>query len=843
MTNMLNSAVKCHEAGLSVLPVNSNKEPLGKWKPRQSSIAPIETIQSEFRNNNCNIAVIAGSVSGDLEILDFDSHGECFQRFHQMVDEACPDLMDRIVTEMSPSCGYHVLYRCPETTIPGNSDLAKGRRVVNRIDLKEGKKGGLYGEYKGKWLEAKMENGQWYIYPELIESRGEGGYCVINPSRNYFPIQGSVTNIPIISPEERNLLITIAQSFHEDVPIKKINTGLIRGEDTSDMPGTEYNDNADPWPLLEQHGWKKTGRIGTVNGETTEHLIRPGKDNGLSASLIGGKTLYVFSTNAHPFESEQGYSPFAIYTLLEHGGNFQDAAKALAREGYGEKINRVDDLSEVEPLDIFGEPLLTGIPDFTNNFCPDLIFDYAADTAARIGVTPEVVAIPAIVVCAAASHDSFMIQPKQFDTEWRESARLWAALVGNVGHKKSAPLMAAVKPLREVNAKLVEDYYFQKENYDDQFKEYSRDKTGSVKKPDRPPRKRKLTEDNTVESLADILLDSPEGILCFRDELAGWIGSFDAYKASKSLSHDKAAWLEAFNGGKRVIDRVKKGTVLIPNWSVNVLGGIQTEIIREYGGKMTNDGLLQRFIPFHAKVTGDGEDRKPNMAAIDGYRNVVKRLCKTDAGSGFTVIKFSEDGQQYRKGITSLSSSIMQLPDVTPAMKGHLAKWAGIFARIALTFHLIEQAQIGQFPEKIIPTETAKKTADFMADFLLPNATRFYLKTLGEQGHMEHTRWIAGHILSTGAEKITRRDVYRIYRPLQNDAEGIWKTMLGLEVAGWATPTKEDRDRYPSTWKINSRVHEKFKLRALEERSRRNGEKDKIKNVVARINASKEVMA
>jgi hypothetical protein len=87
----------------------------------------------------------------------------------------------------------------------------------------------------------------------------------------------------------------------------------------------------------------------------------------------------------------------------------------------GRSENKSDDLSDVDPIDIFGEPLLTGIPPFTNNFCPDLIFDYAVDTAERIGVTTEVVAIPAIVVCAAASHDGFMVHPILVDSVIRPS--------------------------------------------------------------------------------------------------------------------------------------------------------------------------------------------------------------------------------------------------------------------------------------------------------------------------------------------------------------------------------------------------------------------------------------
>lgn len=65
---------------------------------------------------------------------------------------------------------------------------------------------------------------------------------------------------------------------------------------------------------------------------------RPGKrERGISATTnyAGSGLLYVFSTNAAPFEAERAYSKFAAYTLLNHGGEFVAAARALAAQGYG----------------------------------------------------------------------------------------------------------------------------------------------------------------------------------------------------------------------------------------------------------------------------------------------------------------------------------------------------------------------------------------------------------------------------------------------------------------------------------------------------------------------------
>jgi hypothetical protein len=92
------------------------------------------------------------------------------------------------------------------------------------------------------------------------------------------------------------------------------------------------------------------GRASRQQG--TVYLARPGKtDEGWSASLghVAPGVLFVFSTNAAPFEGPRGdkpgtgYSPFAIYALLEHRGDFKAAARTLGEAGYGRPTDTAPD--------------------------------------------------------------------------------------------------------------------------------------------------------------------------------------------------------------------------------------------------------------------------------------------------------------------------------------------------------------------------------------------------------------------------------------------------------------------------------------------------------------------
>lgn len=104
-------------------------------------------------------------------------------------------------------------------------------------------------------------------------------------------------------------------------------------------PGDDYNRRADWGEFLTSHGWRVHHRAGDVT-----HWTRPGKDprNGSSAttghcsSELRGDLLYVFSSDAAPFEADTAYDKFAAYTLIGHNGDFSAAGKALARDGYGQ---------------------------------------------------------------------------------------------------------------------------------------------------------------------------------------------------------------------------------------------------------------------------------------------------------------------------------------------------------------------------------------------------------------------------------------------------------------------------------------------------------------------------
>ena len=223
--------------------------------------------------------------------------------------------------ERSPSGGWHVVYRC-QTAPCGNIKLAE-RAVPVTSDQEV--------EFYGRKYKPRKENGRHEVWLTLIETRAEGGLFLCAPTPGYELVQGRFEELPVLTDQEREVLLEVAWSLNElrraPEPIPAPATGLP----ASGRPGDDYNARGDVRDVLRKHGWT------LARGGENEYWRRPGKTDGWSATLKDG-VFYVHSSNAAPFEPGRPYGPFGVYTLLEHGGDFGEAASCLRREGFGDQV-------------------------------------------------------------------------------------------------------------------------------------------------------------------------------------------------------------------------------------------------------------------------------------------------------------------------------------------------------------------------------------------------------------------------------------------------------------------------------------------------------------------------
>ena len=294
------------QAGLCVLPaLRAQKRPaVGVWKQYRSRLPTDIELAAWLANGPDALCIICGRVSGQAEMIDFDAGGELFNAWAARIPA---DLRAKLVIERTQRDGRHVFYRC-QAEVCGNMKLAQRQR-------------------DGKIV-------------TLIETRGEGGLFLCAPTPGYALLQGDLANPPVLTETERDVLLQVAWELNEYVPpvvdlpprsAAASASSLPTAPGTcgsADRPGDDFNQRGDVRDVLTQAGWTR------VREGVNEYWRRPRKDSGWSATLKD-RVFYVFSASADPFEPNRAYSPFSVFALLNHGGRYEEAARALRLAGYG----------------------------------------------------------------------------------------------------------------------------------------------------------------------------------------------------------------------------------------------------------------------------------------------------------------------------------------------------------------------------------------------------------------------------------------------------------------------------------------------------------------------------
>ena len=301
------------ESGLSLIPVHDKgdrvKTPYSGWKEFQSRriIAP-ELWAAMEKHNTEAVAIICGTVSGGLEIIDVDV------KFKPGIDAILfsdikalyPDLFNRLRIHKTPSGGFHILYRVADHAIPGNQKLAGRYATTDELAISP---------------KPATRN--------FIETRGEGGYAVAPPSLNYSVHHDQ--SIPVITWEERCSLIQLCRTYTELVEVvEKYKPSRQDARYYEQDPFAHFNAECDPVALLEEYGWKELR-----HNSQFIWFTRPGKDKGVSASFNISKRVYYIFTSSTDFDEARGYNPASILSILAHNNDRRETHRVLVQRGYG----------------------------------------------------------------------------------------------------------------------------------------------------------------------------------------------------------------------------------------------------------------------------------------------------------------------------------------------------------------------------------------------------------------------------------------------------------------------------------------------------------------------------
>jgi hypothetical protein len=423
-----------------------------------------------------------------------------------------------------------------------------------------------------------------------------------------------------------------------------------------------------------------------------------------------------------------------------------------------------------------GLPVSTLMPveAFPMDVLPAPLARLVRETAAALPCPPEFVAVPMLHVLATAIGHTRVIEVK---ANWHEGARLYGAVVGDPGTKKSPAMKVALKPLFRRQEADERTYHDAKGPYEAEMKRYEiamdawRKEARAAKSaipsppdpPDAPTMCRTWTSNSTVEALAMLLEENPRGILLYQDELAGWARGMDQYRSGKGA--DRQFWLSLWNGAPVAVDRKsQRGPLFIHHPYCSVVGGLPPDVLGDLADERgRQDGFVHRVVfayPDEIRITWT--DAVMTETAKDGYDAVVDRLYSLSPFDFDTPQPLSLTPQAHTLFVEFAGELYDQLadPDLPTCLRGPWLKMEGICARLALILQLSRWAAGETERENIEPTSVIGAVA--LVKYFQSHARRVYASlscTPTDKRVEQAVTWIQAHGGTTSARELQMHKV------------------------------------------------------------------------------------
>jgi len=496
-----------------------------------------------------------------------------------------------------------------------------------------------------------------------------------------------------------------------------------------------------------------------------------------------------------------------------------------------------------DPVDLWGG---NAVPPVRPDALPPAIAPFVFDQSRVIGTDPVQLALNCLVVAASCIRHGIYVQmqkgPQGADGEdlgrvWKEHPILWGAVVGLASTGKGPAFDAATHRFRSKANELISKdemawvaYGHKAKVYDNAMQQYYREaaKKQSIEMPEepqKPPRERLWTDDATLQAVAKTYAENPRGkIAIFKDELAGWFGSFDAFSNGKD--QDRPAYLSFYESKERPIDRVGGGFYLVKSWSGCILGGIQPMVLGKIADKLGADGMLQRFMIVHARDAIDGDDSgNYDISAVRRWHNIVDNLLAMEPRGNPTVL--SPEAQSFMSTKLKWAKEAMKSGG-DDGLVSSIGKYPGLFGRLMITAQCIDDADRGQHvPSAEIGLPIAEQCWRWIEHVVYPHGNNFYNVTMGQSPMHSLAKHFGNFVLARGLIEVNASTLAQKWTRLRRakltiaQRREFWSL---LETLGWvrATGGKERIGALPTKYAVNPHAFDgRFALQARMAQSER----------------------
>lgn len=590
---------------------------------------------------------------------------------------------------------------------------------------------------------------------EAVRLQGKGGQCVMPPSihptgKLYAWVQGRDPDT-LGDPAPMPAWLIDLMCRPEPAKPEPARSGQVQWADqaarSAFAEGASFNELADWWKdILEPAGFKAAG----IAEDGVQRYTRPGKSEGISAtvghyrSTDGAPALYVFSGSIPQLAAGKCYDKFGAFARLHCAGDFARAAQELSRRGFprprGPKPAKPAARTAVEPAE-WGEPIplydaTEAVEPWPLDVFPGALGHLIARIADSVLTPPDYAAAHALAVAAGAIGGAFDLQIKR---GYYESTNLFVCTIAPSGSGKSPTAGPILEPIHDEQSR--------RRRADDQTPVY--------------------VEDTTTEKLAAMLDKHPRGLLMAWDEMSGWIGSFNQYKAGGQGS-DRAHYLSIWDGRPLKVDRksVDSPPVFVRRPRLSVVGGIQPGVLDSLR-KGPVDGLFERLLFTYPTDNGMPAETWAEVPHLEHtmWKEAVSSLWQhkmhedRDYGARPNIVLLREEARPIWQAWTEELHALSIAPDQPAYFRPVAAKIRGSAARIALVIHLLREAY-----GECAPADRGVGAEDMeggvrLARYFLAHASRVFRRS-GRDPRVSRARAVLNWAAGCGRSEFTRHDAW-----------------------------------------------------------------------------------
>jgi len=412
------------------------------------------------------------------------------------------------------------------------------------------------------------------------------------------------------------------------------------------------------------------------------------------------------------------------------------------------------------------------LPQFPTDVLPGVLRNWVMAESHATQTPPDLAGLLTLAVCSATIARRVVVEPR---SGWREPVNLFVAVLLEPGNRKSAVFADAMKPLRELEAELIEatrpavareqsdrrqdearlrkleKLAAEKDNAD--ARHDAENLAADLAEQTERVLPRLMVDDATAEKLGMMLAEQGGRIASMSPE--GGVFDLMAGLYSKSGIPQFGVYLMGHSGDDLITDRVSRKSVRVERPALTCAYAMQPAVIEGLAenASFRGRGLLARFLYATPQSWIGRRQVAPTPvsdATREAYRQAVRKLAEAE---GEFVLELAADAAALLRDWEAEIEGMLGDGGQMEIMRDWGAKLAGATLRVAATLHCVVHGPNGQID---LPTIEATIR---IGRYLIPHAELVLAmmqakEDSGDDDARYVLRWIERH----NRREFTKRD-------------------------------------------------------------------------------------